>query len=82
MAQLIKPNTVKVLSQDGEVKMTIALELTINLNSDGLKVSAAAREDCGDDFVEKTKLKTKEDKTVWEIPEFGPVSKVDFGKKN
>jgi len=82
LAQLIRPSTVKVLSQDGEVKVTIALELTINLNSDGLQVSAAAREDGVSETVEKKKLKQKEETAMWEIPDFGPVPKVDFGKKN
>ena len=34
MPQLIKPGNVKIMTQDGEVQVTIALELTINLNAD------------------------------------------------
>ena len=75
MAQLIKPSSVKVITQDGEVKVTIALELTINLNSDGLKVSANS------EIQKIDKPKDSEEKVLWEIPDFGPVPKLGFGKK-
>lgn len=78
MAQLIKPNSVKIITQDGEVKVTIALELTINLNSDGIKVSATAETQKNEPFIPKNKT---EDKTLWEIPDFGIAPKVGFGKK-
>lgn len=76
LAQLIKPSSVKVVSQEGEVKVTIALELTINLNSDGLKVSASS------EVGKVEKQKDSEDKVLWEIPDFGPVPKLGFGKKD
>lgn len=76
MAQLIKPNSVKVITQDGEVKVTIALELTINLNSNGLQVNASSTE-----LHKSDKPKNSEDKVLWEIPDFGPVPKLGFGKK-
>ena len=76
MAQLIKPSSVKVISQEGEVKVTIALELTINLNSDGLKVSGAP------EAGKAERRKDSEDKVLWEIPDFGPVPKLGFGKKD
>lgn len=77
MAQLIKPGNVKVVTNDGEVQVTIALELTINLNSDGLAVNARQQEE-----QEAIPAKNKaSDKTLWEIPDFGPIPKVDFGKK-
>ena len=59
MAQLIKPNSVKIITQDGEVKVTIALELTINLNSDGIKVSATAETQKNEPFIPKIKPKIK-----------------------
>lgn len=80
MAQLIKPNAVKVVTQDGEVKVTIALELTINLNSDGLNVNATAKESKFETFVPKNQH--PDEKVLWEIPDFGPVPKVGFGKKD
>jgi len=77
LPQLIKPGNVKVVTNDGEVQVTIALELTINLNSDGLVVNARQQEE-----QEAAPAKNKAgDKTLWEIPDFGPIPKVDFGKK-
>ena len=80
LAQLIRPGSVKVLSQDGEVRVTIDLQLTINLNGDGLTVGATATAANGnlESLAEKM---VKADKIAWEIPDFGPVPKVDFGKK-
>lgn len=75
MAQLIKPNAVKVVTQDGEVKVTIALELTINLNSENMNISSSNK------FENTTAKKSVEEKTIWEIPDFVPVPKVGFGKK-
>lgn len=77
MAQLIRPGSVKVVTNDGEVQVTIALELTINLNSDGLVVGQSVRQG---DVPEKSEARV--DKTLWEIPDFGTVPKLDFGKKN
>jgi hypothetical protein len=72
MPQLIKPGTVKIMTQDGEVQVSITLELNINLNSAGLQVTAAAQE-----------IKPKEEEkkfTEWAIPDFGS-TKIDFGKR-
>lgn len=77
MANLIRPNSVKVVTQDGEVQVTIALELTINLNANGLDVSANTQDT---NYVPTVK-KPKEDKVEWEIPDFSAFPKVDFGKK-
>lgn len=72
MAQLIKPNSVKILTQEGEV--TIHLEITINLNSDGLNVSTQA--------VKNNEIKKEKEKesNEWMIPDFGDSPKIDFGK--
>lgn len=77
MAQLIKPNTVKVLTQDNEVKVSISLELTINLNSDGLSVSAASAQISKDE-----NLKSSGEKTDWLIPDFETAPLINFGKKD
>lgn len=77
MPQLIKPGSVKVMTQDGEVQVTIALEININLNSDGLQI--AATNNNSQTVVEKKKF--HEDKIDWMIPDFGDSPKVDFGKK-
>lgn len=77
MAQLIRPNNVKIVTQDGEVKVTIALELSINLNSDGLKISGSTTAERTNNELD---TKVKADNTVWEIPDFTPMPKVAFGK--
>ncbi|RTK96611.1 MAG: hypothetical protein EKK64_03235 [Neisseriaceae bacterium] len=77
MPRLIKPGQVTVLTQDGEVQVTIVLELNINLNSEG--ISASVRE-------LKTEEKAAEKKHIeeipnWEIPNFENKNKIKFGKK-
>lgn len=72
MPQLIKPGSVKILTQDGEVQVSISLELTINLNTDGtLRVATQAVE----------VKPAQEEKTAWAIPDFGNSPKLNFGKK-
>lgn len=73
MPQLIKPGTVKIMTNDGEVQVSIALELTINLNTDGVKFSAQVEE--------QKKEIAKKEKDEWMIPDFGNSQKLDFGKK-
>jgi hypothetical protein len=73
MPQLIKPGTVKIMTQDGEVQVSIALELTINLNTDGVKVSAQA--------IKQEQEELVKEKNDWMIPDFGDSPKLDFGKK-
>ena len=69
MGQLLKPQQVKVITKDGECQVSISLELTINLNTDGLVVSQA-----------KERHGIKDD-TQWAIPDFTPSAKINFGKK-
>lgn len=69
MGQLIKPQHVKVVTKDGECQVSISLELTINLNTDGVVVSQA-----------KERQSVKDD-THWAIPDFTPSAKINFGKK-
>ena len=80
MAQLVRTNPVKVVSSEGEVQVTISLELNINLNSDGLTVGAKPTVEASAS-AEQSPVAKKEDKTLWEIPDFGPIPKVNFGKK-
>ena len=61
------------MTNDGEVQVSIALELTINLNTDGLKVSTQIEE--------QKKETAKKEKNEWMIPDFGDSPKLDFGKK-
>lgn len=74
MAQLIKASDVKVITKDGECKLSINIDLNINLNTLGVSVSAQPSNKLeSQDF--------KKEDTAWEIPDFTPQPKVNFGKK-
>ena len=73
MPQLIRPQEVKILTKDGEIQVSIVLELNINLNG-GVEVAATAQE------VRPVAPKPRED-THWAIPDFESVPKISFGKK-
>jgi len=78
MAQLITPNTVKVVSQNGEVTISLKLDLNINLNQNGGIASIDAT-DTGNEITKKI-IKKSDDDVQWEIPDFGPSKKINFGK--
>ena len=80
MANLLKPNTVKVVAKDGELHVTISLELSINLNSDNLKLSNAPSAVVPEVAVTKKTI-VGDDNPAWEIPDFASMPKVEFGKK-
>jgi hypothetical protein len=76
MPQLIRPNDVRVVTKDGEVKISISLDLNINLNQSNMEVKM-------DDFSlseKKSNSSSIEDKTIWQIPDFSSSEKIDFGK--
>lgn len=74
MPQLIKTGDVKVVSKDGEVKLSITLDLNINLGDiQGLSVSSS-----GGGGADKNK---EEEKVHWAIPDFTS-EKINFGKGN
>ena len=70
MPQLIRPGSVKIMTNEGEVQVSITLELNINLNTDGVKVSAQAVEE-----------KEKPQKDEWAIPDFEASPRLNFGKR-
>jgi len=74
---LIRPGSVKVVTQDGEVQVSITIELNINLNADGL-ASINASPNIEQKITTQDK-KTVED-TAWAIPDFGS-STINFGKR-
>lgn len=73
MPARITPGNIKVITQDGEVQVSITLELNINLNTNGM-ISE------GESSQVKKLEKPREEDTIWEIPDFGS-SKIDFGKR-
>lgn len=75
MPQLIKPGSVKIMTQDGEVQVSIAIELTVNLNTEGLQIAATHHTENVD------KKTSADDKIDWMIPDFDFSTQVDFGKK-
>ena len=76
MPQLIKPSDVKVLTKDGEIKVSITLDLNVNLQDLDLKNKKL------DNKTENNKIDQQsiEDKTVWQIPDFSS-EKINFGKE-
>lgn len=77
MPNLIKPTSQttkivnkKVVTQDGEAKLEIALRLDININADGVAVSAHSIKAEGED----------DDGINWAIPDFDGEEKIEFGK--
>lgn len=77
MVQLIKPLTTKVITKDGECHLAISLELTINLNSDGLLVSA---DNAKTKVASKNQNKEDDNPIDMIIPDFSSGNKVKFGK--
>lgn len=74
MPQLIKPNDVRIVTKDGEVKISISLDLNINMGeiSGGVNILKSD--------VESKTTKKEEDKIQWAIPDFAPAEKINFGK--
>jgi hypothetical protein len=74
MPQLIKPNDVRIVTKDGEVKISISLDLNINMGeiSGGVNILKSD--------VESKTTKKEEDKIQWAIPDFAPTEKINFGK--
>lgn len=76
MAQLIKSSDIKVITKDGECKLSISIDLNINLNTLGVAVNAQAVK------VSDEKEEKKKDDVAWQIPDFANVPKLNFGKKS
>lgn len=75
MPNLIRPNSVKVITQDGEVQVSITLDLNINLNTEGI-VTAQNIES----KKEEKKIEEPKEETLWAIPDFDSMPKINFGK--
>lgn len=76
MPQVVGPGQIVTVVKDGECRVSITLDLNININQSG-EVSASASV-VGQ---ERTKIPAKDmDKVEYEIPDFTSDLKVDFGK--
>lgn len=67
--QVIKTKEIHTHTKQGECKVTISLDLNINLTSDGVTIGQT-----------KTTV-LEEDSVDWAIGDFTPKKKVKFGKK-
>lgn len=76
MAQLIKPQNVKVISKDGELFISLQLDININLNQTGT-LSVSDQPLSGQS---NAKTKKDDDDVAWAIPDFIPSEKIKFGK--
>lgn len=77
MAQLVKPGEVKVVSRDGELIISLQIDLNINLNQTGSIVVEGGVQAKSQNFA---KNETKEEDGSWLIPDFKPAEKIKFGK--
>jgi hypothetical protein len=75
MAQLIRPSDVKIVTKDGELKVSITLDLNINMNGSIEAVSG----DVKGVMNKKESSVDAEDKVAWAIPDFAS-EKINFGK--
>lgn len=76
MAQLIRPNQVKVITQDGEIKINLTLDLNLNLNGGNLSISE------GKGSVPDFAKEDENEKTEWIIPDFKSAKeRKNFGQK-
>lgn len=74
MPQLITPKT-KIVTKDGECHILISMELTINLNANGLTAATAPNE------TEVKAQKHPEEKVDLLVPNFESISNFKFGKQ-
>jgi hypothetical protein len=79
VAALIKPGSVKIVTKEGEIQVSLSIDLNVNLNTDGLLVekASASLEKNNNDFSSKK----VEEKVEWAIPDFDIGPKLEFGKK-
>jgi hypothetical protein len=74
MANLIKPGDIKVVTKNNELFVNISLELNIKLDGNVTNLNLNS------DFGSQSIPKKEEEKINWEIPDFTPSNKINFGK--
>lgn len=77
MASLIKPGNVKIITKEGEIQVSLTLDININMNTEGLLSQGIERKSIETELEKKIK---KEEDFAWEIPSFEEGSKIEFGK--
>lgn len=71
MPNLIKQGDARVVTKNGEVFVNIALELNIKLDGSNIQISNGKANGTE---------QQEQDKINWEIPDFEPSNKIQFGK--
>jgi hypothetical protein len=79
MPQLIKPGNVKIMTNNGEIQVSISLELNVNLNTDGMQLVSAGAQVTNISEPKKEE-KIKEPSMNWAIPDFDNAPQINFGK--
>jgi hypothetical protein len=79
MAQLIQPNNVKVITKDGEIQVSLTIDLNITLNQTGTINVEGSVNSVGGEMPKGIK-NDDDDKVEWAIPDFIPEPRVKFGK--
>ena len=76
MAVLVNPSNVKVISQNGEVTLSLQIDLNINLNCNG---SPSVGNGYSAPSAPAAKPK-EDDEAAWLVPDFSSKEKIKFGK--
>ncbi len=75
MPNLIKPNSVKIITKDGEILVSLQIDLNINLNQNGASFTSNNNVRSNGNS-----NNTNDDDFEWAIPDFKKAEKVNFGK--
>jgi hypothetical protein len=78
MPQVLSKPLTKVVTKDGECTVTIALELTINLNTEGVVGVVAKSEQVQSQA--SPAAPQKEESMDWMLPDLKGIEKIKFGK--
>jgi hypothetical protein len=74
MPNLIQPNTVKIVTKEGEITVSLQIDLNINLNQSGTTFTS------NNSSGNSSSSNKKDDDFEWAIPDFQKSEKVKFGK--
>jgi hypothetical protein len=80
LASLIKPGSVKLVTKDGEIQVSLTIDLNLNINADG-SLGSSSTETSQVNEESKVKSQNTKEKFEWAIPDFEDAPKINFGKK-
>ena len=73
MPTVTRRGNVQIITREGEIKITLEIDININAGGD-ITVHAAAKETSNNPRLEQV------EENIWTVPEFGPTEKLNFGK--